>query len=345
MDIEIEAAKVAHLPGQEGWRAVKAVRERKQYLQSETFQHAKSLLEASGEWRARLTDIEHLYARLDLAYLYELPFYVIEQIQAPFHSLENAINDYVNRGPPSSDSHRNAQRQKELSAAVTDRSEKLLAALTSAVAFQSASSIPADRRAEIDALVHEMRRSKAEAAELAERIREMADAAAGMTRRLGVDANASHFGRQAIEHSRGGTRWLVATTLASIGAAAWAVFAYAESVRRIVAGALTGPQLLQLSVAKLLVLSVIVSTALWCSRIYRAHRHNYIVNKHRQNALSTFETFVSATHDSHIKDAILTQATASIFAPQHTGYGEADGSSAYAPHIIETARNVTVSGG
>jgi hypothetical protein len=48
--------------------------------------------------------------------------------------------------------------------------------------------------------------------------------------------------------------------------------------------------------------------------------HNYVVNRHRQKALLTFEIFVNATRDESTKNAVLIQSTQAIFAPQPTGY-------------------------
>ena len=53
---------------------------------------------------------------------------------------------------------------------------------------------------------------------------------------------------------------------------------------------------------------------------YRAQSHNYIVNKNKQNALSTFETFVKATDNEEIKNAVLLQTTKAIFNNTQSGY-------------------------
>ena len=100
-----------------------------------------------------------------------------------------------------------------------------------------------------------------------------------------------------------------------------------------------GPSLtVQLALAKVIAFSILFSAVLWAGRIYRAHRHNYVVNKHRQNALSTFEAFAKASEDTPTKNAVLLQATQCIFSPQSTGYlpqeKEAEGST----QILEIIR-------
>jgi hypothetical protein len=78
--------------------------------------------------------------------------------------------------------------------------------------------------------------------------------------------------------------------------------------------ALTGIQSVQLAITKVVILSTIFTAAIACSRIYRAHRHNYVVNQHRRNALRTFQAFANAPEaDAQTKNAILLEATKCIF--------------------------------
>lgn len=54
---------------------------------------------------------------------------------------------------------------------------------------------------------------------------------------------------------------------------------------------------------------------------YTAHKHLEIVNRHRQNALDTFNDFVeSAGDNSETRDAVLLAATNSIFDANQSGY-------------------------
>lgn len=55
-------------------------------------------------------------------------------------------------------------------------------------------------------------------------------------------------------------------------------------------------------------------------RQYTSSKHNEVLNRHRQNALRTFETFVSAADDKETKDAVLLEATRAIFTPQSSGF-------------------------
>ena len=72
--------------------------------------------------------------------------------------------------------------------------------------------------------------------------------------------------------------------------------------------------------AKLVFVSLAYIMAVWAARNYRAHRHLEVVNRHKQNALSTFEVFVEATTDPKTKDAVLLEATRCIFGASISGY-------------------------
>ena len=98
-------------------------------------------------------------------------------------------------------------------------------------------------------------------------------------------------------------------------------------------------QVIQYTLLKIIVFSVLYYLLLFIIRNYNAHRHNYIVNKHRQNALSSFETFVNSTTNPEIKDAVLLQTTQSIFSAQVSGYLKNEGDESNPNKFIEIIRN------
>jgi hypothetical protein len=56
------------------------------------------------------------------------------------------------------------------------------------------------------------------------------------------------------------------------------------------------------------------------ARNFLNHKHNAIVNRHRQNALMTHRALIEAAGDHGIREAIMVQAAGCIFSPQNTGY-------------------------
>lgn len=156
---------------------------------------------------------------------------------------------------------------------------------------------------------------------------------------VGVAQHSIHFKEQADDHLSRSRQWLVGTCwlggitlLYALGVGAYYI---------IVAPQLNASQSVQLGIAKLFVFSVLYFATLWSAKMFKAHWHNYVVNKHRQNALSTFETFVKAASDDQTKNAVLVQATQSIFSQAHSGFvsGEPDGTGT--PQVLEIVRSVT----
>lgn len=139
---------------------------------------------------------------------------------------------------------------------------------------------------------------------------------------VGVAQHAIHFRKEADSHNKASLIWLGITAVfaaATLVYGGWNVWYYmTKSVDYTLA------QGIQLGVAKLIVFVVLYFGIVWSGRIYRAQIHNFVVNQHRQNALSTFETFVKAASDPQTKDAVLIQATQSIFAPQSTSFGSGE---------------------
>lgn len=132
--------------------------------------------------------------------------------------------------------------------------------------------------------------------------------------------------------------WAIATGAFAIFTVFWGVIA----LWFIPVGAGTSLSVIvQEALAKLIVFSGLSYALLWCARNYAANRHNYVLNKHRENSLATFETFAKAAEgDPEIKSAILLQATTSIFAAQTTGYATKEPDVDQPSKIIEIMRSV-----
>lgn len=152
----------------------------------------------------------------------------------------------------------------------------------------------------------------------------------------GVSQEAVHFETEARSHDSSSNFWFRTTAALAVATAAWGAF--------IVWGIAAPPpgtweQTLQSTIGKLVVVSGLYYGLVWCARNYNAARHNFVVNRHRANALSTFETFVKAASTDDVKQAVLLQATSSVFAAQPSGYTGKEGEAAQPSNIIEILRS------
>lgn len=155
----------------------------------------------------------------------------------------------------------------------------------------------------------------------------------------GVAQHAIHFRTEAEYHKKQALWWLIATGGFAIATIIYALYSLGPQLNDL--GAATIPRAIQLIIPRLVVIFVLTFGFVWCARNFSSSRHNFVVNRHRQNALSSFETFVKGAGDAQTKDAVLLQATQSIFSPQDSGFIRSEGTSNPGGHIVEVVRGVS----
>lgn len=74
------------------------------------------------------------------------------------------------------------------------------------------------------------------------------------------------------------------------------------------------------STTKLIILGTLIAATVWCGKIYRALRHQITTNRHRANAIKTFQAFNKAASDDAARDAVLMETTRAIFNSSPSGY-------------------------
>lgn len=79
---------------------------------------------------------------------------------------------------------------------------------------------------------------------------------------------------------------------------------------------------IQLSTSKILIFAVLAYMLILSARNYSTHKHNAVVNRHRQNALLTYRALVEAAGESGTQDIVLAHAASCIFSPQDTGFSQ-----------------------
>lgn len=86
----------------------------------------------------------------------------------------------------------------------------------------------------------------------------------------------------------------------------------------------TAMQLVQASIPRLLIVFILTFGMIWSAKNFTSSAHNYVVNRHRRNALASFQTFVEGASKPDVKDAVLMQATHAIFTPQDSGFAKGE---------------------
>ena len=158
---------------------------------------------------------------------------------------------------------------------------------------------------------------------------------------VGVSQHSTHFKDEASEYKIEARTWLKRATGFAIGTGVWGLGAF--YFMQISPERLNDLSFIQIMIARFSVLLILFISTIWCSKNYASACHNYVINKHRQNALSTFETFVKAVDDNDMqtKNAVLLQATQCIFSPQTTGFSDKGTDTESPTKIIEFVKDVS----
>jgi hypothetical protein len=84
-------------------------------------------------------------------------------------------------------------------------------------------------------------------------------------------------------------------------------------------------EMFQLITSKVLIFTVLGYMLIMAARNYTTHKHNAVVNRHRQNALLTYRALVTAAEETGTQDIVLAHAASCIFSPQDTGFSQGRG--------------------
>jgi hypothetical protein len=140
----------------------------------------------------------------------------------------------------------------------------------------------------------------------------------------GVGKQAIHFKQEADKHQDQAKIWLERSVWTAIGLGAFAIFSlFLHNFPGL--GSTDPYRMAQIAVSKVLIFGVIAYMLLLCARNFLSHKHNEVINRHRQNALATFTALVDATSDAASSDIVLSHAASCIFSPQETGYAKQEG--------------------
>lgn len=154
---------------------------------------------------------------------------------------------------------------------------------------------------------------------------------------VGVAQHSIHFKKESDEHLKSSRYWLIATIFMALATVSWGIVTFFLQPRSSELS-----DVVQFAFSKLIILSGLYYALVWCAKNYGAHKHNSIMNKHRQNALNTFETFIKAAeNDPDTKNAVLLQTTQSIFSSQSSGFINSENENDSQNKIIEIFRNVS----
>ena len=151
----------------------------------------------------------------------------------------------------------------------------------------------------------------------------------------GVSQQAVYFKTAEEEHTTESKKWLKATVWLAI---AMGIYAIASLFLHNIPGLSPSNTYtsIQLAVSKSLIFAVISYMLYLSAKNFLVHKHNAVINRHRQNALMTYTAILNAAKGIEQKEIILNHAASCIFSPQSTGYTKSGGADApSAKSVIE----------
>ena len=262
-----------------------------------------------------------LYRLISVNILDELPASFLEQIKRraneDFSRLNSILSFEPNRNNPGS-------MRDQLLAELSANYQPAFDALQGLISYSASRStdfkgLESTARAAAQAmqdqattLMKDLRSTQESAASVLAEIRKVAA-------EQGVSQQAIHFANEATSHDVQANFWLNRTAWAAGTLLFWAIVSLVLHKCPFLSPGSTYESV-HLAMSKVLIFGVMSFATYLCARNFLSHKHNSIVNKHRQNALATYRAIVEASNGQANSDIILSQAAACIFSPQSTGY-------------------------
>lgn len=157
----------------------------------------------------------------------------------------------------------------------------------------------------------------------------------------GVSQQAHYFAEEAKLHDSQAGKWNVYTLIWAGVLIVYGVISFFLHKWTWIAPSGT-PEAIIFVASKVLIFAVLTYMLVLSARNFLSHKHNAVVNKHRQNALMTFNALVKAGQGRETQDIVLSHASSCIFSPQDTGYTKHGGSnSAQMPSVIDLIPKTT----
>ncbi|HVZ82817.1 MAG TPA: hypothetical protein VG893_04020 [Terracidiphilus sp.] len=283
-----------------------------------------------------------LYPMLDTE---TLSFAALNQISSMLDNTRSILHEFTKFSPVNSSSNRGpAVVRSEIIQKGYLHYDQAFQTLAPIIAFCATQKIGVGKmKAEGDRILIAMKGDLESLDKIREEAHKTLEVVKDTARQAGVSQHAGIFADEARLHQKAARWWLGWTILLTIitTCAGCYFFLHAIDPSKIYSGS----QAVQVAVAKLALLSILFTATVWVGRFYRAHRHNAVVNKHRSNALRTFETFAKATDDESTKNAVLIKATECIFSPQQTGYTSAESETGGVAQVVEIVRGIATKNG
>jgi hypothetical protein len=277
----------------------------------------------------------NLFKRLSLRALEDFPDNQLEQVKSQSLAAYAQFNAALTFDLSPGDAQ---NRRNGIIAAIRSRYTEAFNVLHPLIAYSLHRSadfgrLETEARATLQSMADEAERVRGEVQKSEKSAQESLAAIRKVAAEQGVTQQAIHFKSESDHHEEQAELWRKRTVIL-----AWVVGIYAALSILVHKIPFLQPgsayESFQLGLSKTLVFAVLAYMLFLAARNFMNHRHNAIVNKHRQNALMTHKALVEAVNDQGARDAVMLQAANCIFSPQPTGYAESKAEGDAAPRSV-----------
>ena len=282
-------------------------------------------------------DIVDLYKRVPLSILEDLTEQQLQTIRDQARADYALFDEILNFSAAQADA---AGRRNTLISQVQQRRDPLFQAIWQFIAYGIAritdtNLLETQARATLQTIKDEARQVTDQLDANKEAADKALDAIRAVAAEQGVSQQAIYFKDEAEEQESLAETWLEKTYWSAGAVGIFALISLFLHKWEWIRPATTA-EMFQLVSSKVLIFAVLGYLLILAARNYTTHKHNSVVNRHRQNALLTYRSLVGAATERGTEDIVLAYAASCIFAPQETGFAQGKGdSSAPSKSVLE----------
>jgi hypothetical protein len=278
-----------------------------------------------------------LIQQIPVDHLHDLPDEQLDLVKQQADALYKSFSDILEFDPGSVE---NATSQKQsLISTLSNSYQSYFNNLLPIISYLRSrihdfSALESDGKAAVQALRDEAEQISSQLKEHAETAQEVLSNIRKTAAEQGVSQHAVYFKDEADEHETQANIWRGYT----IGAmAVFVALALASLYLHHVPGLQSGAmyQAGQIAISKLIVFAILGYLVVLCARNFLAHRHNSVVNRHRQNALLTFKALADAAGSEEKRDIVLAHAASCI--KTSSGGSSSNSATALMPYMFREA--------
>lgn len=265
-----------------------------------------------------------LYRQLSVSALEDFPDAQLGELKKQADADYNRFQQALDFTPGADPNQNPAQRRDALVKAIADAYAAAFPKLQPFITYSASKAadfkrLETEARATLQAVQDEANKITANLATHEENAQRVLEDVRRVAAEQGVSQQAIYFGQESDEHKATAEVWQKRTVGWAIALGIYAAFSVFLHKFPFLAPANTA-EAIQLVASKILIFFVLAYMLTLSARNFLNHKHNQIVNKHRQNALMTFKALADAANDTDAKDVVLNHASSCIFSPQDTGY-------------------------